>query len=312
MVRGEIRPGEPLAVHTTLRIGGPADVYVLPAGEEDVAAAVRAARLLGMPVTVLGRGSNVLVPDEGVRGMVLNPVAATTWLRFTGCRVEVGAGYPLPGLVRAAVERGLGGLEELGGIPGSVGGALCMNAGAGGQTIGEVTVWVDTVGPGGERYRLFPEELAFGYRYSRLLEGAGIVVAAALDLRPAAREALRRRLRDGEARRRRTQPLDMPNAGSVFKNPPGDHAGRLLEEAGCKGLRVGGAQISPRHANFIVNLGGATAADVLTLMGEAYRRVRDALGVRLEPEIRLLGAPPGALARILEGEVPDHGGAARR
>ncbi len=312
MVRGEIRPGEPLAGHTTLRIGGPADLYVLPAGEEDVAAAVRAARLLGMPLTVLGRGSNILVPDEGVRGMVLDPVAATTWLRFQGSRVEVGAGYPLPGLVRAAVERGLGGLEDLGGIPGSVGGALCMNAGAGGQTIGDVTVWVDAVGTGGERYRLFAEQLGFGYRYSRLLEGDGVVLAAGLELRPAAREALQARLRAGEERRRRTQPLHLPNAGSVFKNPPGDHAGRLLDAAGCKGLRVGGAQISPRHANFIVNLGNATAADVLALMAEAYRRVRDAFGVRLEPEIRLLGAPPGTLSRLLEGVEPDRGDAARQ
>lgn len=263
-------------------------------------AAVRAARLLGLPLAVLGRGSNVLVPDEGVRGIVLCPIAATTWVRFSGCRVEVGAGYPLPGLVRGTVERGLGGLEDLGGIPGSVGGAICMNAGAGGQAIGDVTVWVDVVGPDGEWRRLFRDSLGFAYRSSSLQDGEGVVLSAVLELRPARREELRARLQAGEERRRRTQPLRWPNAGSIFKNPPGEHAGRLLDAAGCKGLRVGRAQISPRHANFIVNLGGARAADVLALMAEAYRRVLVAFGIRLEPEIRLLGAAPGTLSRWLE------------
>lgn len=299
IIRGEVRAGVPLDRYTTLRVGGPADILAVPEDMGELERLVRYAARCGLPLYVLGHGSNVLVPDEGVRGLVVVLTKAAAWVRFEGAEVEAGAGCPLPRLVQMAARRSLAGLEGLAGVPGTVGGALFMNAGTAGASIGDVTLWVEVLDREGERVRLAREEMGFGYRTSRLQRGGLIAVSARLGLAPGDPAAIAAALRAAAQRRRATQPLEQPNAGSVFKNPPGDFAGRLIEAAGCKGWRSGGAEVSPRHANFIVNLGGATAGDVLRLMARVHRRVREAFGVSLEPEIRLFGAPQEELIRYL-------------
>ncbi len=303
IIRGEIRVAEPLSRHVTLRVGGPADVMAFPADEKDLTRLLRFAAAQGVPVHVLGHGSNVLVPDEGVRGVVVSLRRAADWARFREPEVEVGAGYALPRLVAEAARRGLGGLEPLAGVPGSVGGALFMNAGTGGQALGDVTEEVRAVDGEGGRVTLNREAMAFGYRSSRLQRGGLIAVAARLRLRPGDRESIEAAICESARRRGAVQPLDLPNAGSIFKNPEGDFAGRLIEAAGCKGLRVGNAQVSPRHANFIVNLGGATAGEITELMGIVYWRVRRMAGVALEPEVRLFGVPQERLIERLQRQV---------
>lgn len=310
IVRGEVLEREPLSRHTTLRVGGPAGVLAFPEDIEALRCLVRFSREQGLPVYILGYGSNVLAPDEGIRGVVVSLTRATCWARFEGEDVEAGAGYSLPRLVREAARRGLAGLEGLAGVPGSVGGALFMNAGTVGRSIGDVTVSVKVMDGEGETRRLSRDEMAFGYRSSRLQEGELVALSAHLRLEPGNPEKIARTIEAYSKRRRESQPLEYPNAGSIFKNPPGDHAGRLIEAAGCKGMRVGQAQVSERHANFIINLGGATAADVLALMAAVHRRVRERCGVRLEPEVRLLGTSSAELLERMENAVgpPPAGG----
>jgi UDP-N-acetylmuramate dehydrogenase len=223
-------------------------------------------------------------------------MAALDWEPATPA-VVVGAGVPLGFLSRAAAIRGYTGLEFAEGIPGSLGGAVVMNAGAYGGQMGDLVEWAEAVegdAAAGPR-RLGPPELDFSYRHSALQESAAVVVRARLLLKHDRREDVEARCDEFAARRRERQPLEWPSAGSFFKRPPGRYAGPLIEGCGLKGLRVGGAQVSPKHANFIVNLGGATAADVLALAAEVRRRVADRFGVTLEPEVRILGqmAPPG-------------------
>lgn len=294
LVRGVVRAHEPLARYTSLRIGGPADVLVEPADEGDLIALLRWARSHGVPVTVLGGGSNVLVPDEGLRGLVIrvgfdhivwDPPDASG-----RCGVIAGAGTPLARLIHEAAQRGCSGLEPCAGIPGTVGGAVVMNAGTRHGYIGDVVDWLRLVDGDGHVQTWHREHCGFGYRTSRLQREPVTVVEARLILRPGHREEILDALRRHTAYRQRTQPLRHPNVGSVFKNPPGDSAGRLIEACGLKGLRQGGAQIAEQHANFIINLGGAKAADVLGLMSTAWRCVRDRFGVILEPEVRLLGS----------------------
>lgn len=301
IVRGDVRPDEPLRRHTTWRIGGAAEVFVSPVDIADLEALIEFGRRSGFPLHVLGFGSNVLVPDEGVRGIVVCLRRAADWVRFDVAEVSVGAGFSLPKLVWLCARKGLAGLEGLAGVPGSIGGALCMNAGTPQASIGDVTLEVLAVArEGGGRERLPAAAMGFGYRTSRLQRGDLIALSARLRLRPGDRAQLEQAVRDANRRRRETQPLEYPSAGSVFKNPPGDHAGRLIEAAGCKGLTYGRAQVSERHANFIINMGGATAMEVLRLMAVVHRRVGDAFGVRLEPEVRLLGGSQEDLMHYLE------------
>ncbi|ADU50984.1 UDP-N-acetylenolpyruvoylglucosamine reductase [Thermaerobacter marianensis DSM 12885] len=305
VVKGLVKVAEPLARYTTFRIGGPADVLVEPADEEDLARALAWAQERGVPVTLLGGGSNVLVPDEGLPGLVLRiGLDGIRWERpGDGGRrgVVVGAGTVLARLVHEAARRGCRGLEPCAGIPGTVGGALVMNAGTRDGSIGQVVDWVRVVEPGGQLAVWPREQCGFAYRSSRMQAEGIPVVAARLVLDPGDPQAILQEIRRHTAYRQRTQPLRYPNCGSVFKNPPGDASGRLIEACGLKGLRRGRAQISEQHANFIINLGGATAEDVLDLMTTAWRCVRDRFGVILEPEVRLLGAlarrwPPDPVA----------------
>jgi UDP-N-acetylmuramate dehydrogenase len=289
VVPGRVRAREPLARHTSFRIGGPADVLATPDTAAELAALVRVATEAGLPLTILGGGSNMLVGDGGIRGVVVKLGRGFRRVVWEPPCVEAGAAAQLGRLARDAATRGLAGLEYGEGIPGTVGGALFMNAGAyGGEVSGAVDV-VEGVRPDGVVARLARAELAFAYRRTALPAGF-LVTAVRFRLRPEAADAVQARLDGARARRTASQPHGSANAGSIFKNPPGDFAGRLVELAGLKGTRVGGARISEAHGNFIVNEGDARAADVQALMQEAQRVVWERSGVWLEPEVRLVGS----------------------
>lgn len=277
---------EPLASHTTLRIGGPARVVLRCSRRDGVVAALRGVREAGVPWLVLGLGANVLVPDEGLEAAVLTLVGDLACISREGTRIRAGGGVQLARVVREATGAGLAGVECLGGIPSTLGGALAMNAGAYGQEILDVLAWAEVVEEDGTVRRLERWEVEGGYRWSVLGKGR-IVTWAELALRAEEPEALREHVRRAREHRQRAIPPE-PSAGSVFRNPPGDHAGRLLELAGCKGLRRGGAEVSQRHANVIVNAGGATAADVRKLVAEMAARVRERFGIGLELELKIL------------------------
>lgn len=287
-----VRFDEPLSRHTSFRIGGPADVWVEVADAEEIGRVQAIAAAADLPLFVLGGGTNVLVSDRGVRGIVLHlgrSLACLDWrANGNGLHVRAGAALPLKRLVTEAIARDLSGLEFAEGIPGTVGGGLLMNAGAFGGEIGNIVEYVDGVDAYGELQRFPRSALRFGYRRFDLPPGF-IVTRLEFLLHPADRDAIHAKRDDAKRRREAHQPLGYPNAGSIFKNPPGQHAGRLIEAVGMKGVRHGGAMVAEQHANFVVNVGGATAADVRALMVEAARRVWEAHGVRLEPEIKLVG-----------------------
>ncbi len=285
--RGEILREEPLAGHTTWRIGGPAEALATPVDREDLALAVRFAAEGGRPWRVLGNGSNLLVRDGGVRGIVVRPRRALAEVRVDRCRIEAGAGAALPAVASLAAERGLAGLEFAAGIPGTIGGAVVTNAGWHEHEIAAVVESVEFLEPGGSVRRIPSGECGFGYRRSALRGLPGIVLGAALVLRQDDPAAVRERLGAFAASRRGSQPTDFPSCGSVFRNPPGDFAGRLIDRAGLKGLRVGDIEVSRRHANFLVNLGRGSARDVLALVEIVEREVRDRFGVELVREFEL-------------------------
>lgn len=289
-VRGSVLLDEPLHRYTSYRLGGPADVLVHPESVDDVVAVQQLAARYDVPVTVLGAGSNVLIADAGLRGVVLRIGRTLSNVAFDGETLIADCGAPFPRLGKLSVERGLTGLEFAGGIPGTLGGALFMNAGAHHQTTESVVQEVTVVDGNGNVRTLSGAEMQFSYRSSRLQREPGLIaVQAKLRLKAADEKQVQERLRAFMERRRRTQPVGTKNAGSVFKNPPGDFAGRLIEAAGCKGLSVGDAVVSPLHANFIINRGAATADDVRRLMERVREQVLDRFGIELEPEVRMLG-----------------------
>ncbi len=284
----DVRCAEPLRRHTTFRIGGPADVLVIPRSVGELRAVVGWLYAAGEPFVVLGRGSNVLVSDRGVRGVVVKVGGGLDRVRWDGTRVVAEAGAGLPHLAFRAADRGLTGLEFAAGIPGSVGGAVVMNAGAHGHSVQEVVRAVRVVGPGGEAV-LPAAALGFGYRTSRLQAEPAVVVEVELALRPAAREEVLARTQRWLQQRGLTQPVRLPSCGCVFRNPPGDAAGRLIELCGAKGMREGGVEVSRLHGNYVVNTGGGRAEDVLRLVERVQERVRAAFGVELELEVKLVG-----------------------
>ena len=286
----EIRRDEPMREHTTFRIGGGARRMAVPGNREEAAVLLNLAWTHGWPVLAVGNGSNLLVADEGLDRLVV----LTTRMDGIFPDPEQGsivaeAGIRLSRLAVAAMEAGLGGLAFAHGIPGTLGGAVMMNAGAYGgemsQVIRSVTAWL----PGRGVCVLGTEELDFGYRHSCFSGGQGVVLSAELALQKnCSRAEIRAEMDDLIARRRASQPLELPSAGSTFKRPVGYYAGTLIDQCGLKGLSIGGAQVSEKHAGFIVNRGGATCADVVALMKEVQRRVKEATGVVLEPEIRVM------------------------
>jgi UDP-N-acetylmuramate dehydrogenase len=278
----------PLADLTSFRIGGPADYFIEVESEGELCDAMRAADSACTPVFCLGAGTNLLVSDRGVRGMVVHLGESFQRIQIAGTSIVAGAAAQFGALVAAAVERGLKGLEFGEGIPGSVGGGLVMNAGAFGGEIARVVTLVHGVTREGEVLALTRDEVKFAYRRTELPRGF-IITRVDLELERGDSETLRAKVAELHAKRVARQPKNEPNAGSIFKNPPGNFAGRLLEGAGLKGVRVGGAAFSDRHANFIVNLGGARAEEVRALMEMARKRVSETSGVWLEPEVKLVG-----------------------
>ncbi len=278
---------EPMAKHTTFHLGGPADVFALPMTPEEAVFAVRAAQALNAPCLVLGNGSNMIVRDGGIRGLVVS-MQEMNQVAVEGDVLTAQAGALLSKVAAQALAAGLSGLEFACGIPGTAGGAATMNAGAYGFDMASVTtcarVWMD-----GQDQWLCREELGYGYRRSTMLKKGGVVLEARYKLTPDDPGLIRARMNDYNASRREKQPLALPSAGSVFKRPEGHFAGALIEQAGLKGHTIGGAQVSTLHAGFIVNVGGATAQDVLALIQHIQTEVLARFHVQLECEVRILG-----------------------
>ncbi len=287
-----VRFAEPLSRHTSFRIGGPADAWVEVVSADELLALQRTARAHGVPVAVLGIGTNVLVADRGMRGIVVKlgrALGTFAWREGDGqWHVRAGAAAPFKKLVLEAAARGLTGLEFAEGIPGSLGGGLLMNAGAFGGEISNCVTAIEVVDAGHGIRELPRSALQFGYRRFDL-PADHVVTRIDFALAPGDRDAIRAAMAAAKRKRDRKQPLGYPNAGSVFRNPPGEFAGRLIEAAGLKGRRIGGAMISEQHANFIVNVDAATAADVKALIDEVTETVWRARAIRLVPEIRLVG-----------------------
>lgn len=284
-----LRRDEPLARHSTFRIGGPAELFAEVASERALARLVEAVRETATPLHLLGLGSNVLFPDGGLAGVVARLGGELKRVRIRGRRVSAGAGAALALVARRAAKAGFAGLEALSGFPSTVGGAVWMNAGCYGTEVKDVLVSVRVVERDGRRRRLATAELEPAYRWTNLKVSGAIVTRALFELAPGDPAALLARMEELNAKRWASLPSGQPNVGSIFKNPPGDYAGRLLEVAGLKGARIGGAEVSPKHANVIVNAGGATAGDVVELMRRMRDRAEESCGVRLEPEVVLLG-----------------------
>jgi UDP-N-acetylmuramate dehydrogenase len=287
-LRLRLRPEEPLAPRTTWRIGGPARFFAEVEDVAALAALLRWARAEGLPAIPLGKGSNVLVPDEGLDAVVFVLAGDLVAVSVETPLVRAGGGASLMSLAVTSRNAGLAGTEGLSGIPSSVGGAVRINAGAYGTEIFDLLVDVTLVSRAGEARVVPAASIPHGYRWSALCDGDDVVAGATLRLRPAPREEIDARLAEVRERRKKALPTE-PNAGSVFKNPPGDHAGRLLEACGLKGARVGGALVSERHANVVVNAGSATAADVRALMVRMREEVLGRFGVALVPEVEDLG-----------------------
>jgi UDP-N-acetylmuramate dehydrogenase len=287
-----VRENVPLAGRTTLRIGGPARFLADVEDAGALAAVLGWARSSRLPVLLLGRGSNLLVPDEGFPGVAVVLAGDFRSVTVRGTEIVAGGGTSLASLAGVAKRAGLTGLEGLSGIPSSVGGAVRINAGSYGSEIFDLLVSVGLVSRAGERRDVAASEIPHGYRWTALIELDDVVASATLRLRAAAPEAIRARMAEVAAKRREALP-PQPNAGSIFRNPLGDFAGRLLEACGLKGRRIGGAEVSTVHANVVVNRGGATAGDVRALMAEMQRAVRDRFGVELVPEIEVL--PPASV-----------------
>ena len=290
---GRVETGKLLAPLTTLKIGGPADWLVTVDGEKEFKALLVLLAKLEIPWKVLGKGSNLLISDQGIRGVVLNLKESrgpdrVSVLKNNLLALEIGAGMSLSGLVRWGIKNSVTGLEFLAGIPGSLGGAWAMNAGSYGREIKDLTTYLKMISPTGKVIKKGKKELSFNYR-SLTLKPGEIIFAGGLSLSPGDSEAIRKETRRLWSKRRGNQPLKEPSCGSVFKNPPEDFAGRLIEKAGLKGMQKGGAQISSKHANFIVNLGQARAGDVLYLMNLSRKRVWKKFGILLEPEVHLWG-----------------------
>ncbi|NLW20759.1 MAG: UDP-N-acetylmuramate dehydrogenase [Clostridiales bacterium] len=278
----------PLAPLLTIRTGGPARYLLEVRDGQEAALAWVTARSLGVPVLLMGRGSNLLMPDEGFEGLVIHFGADYAHMEVAGDRLIAQAGVSLKALAYFAADRGLAGLAFAAGIPGSLGGGLIMNAGAYHGEMAQVVEAVECVDQQGRQHTLTREEARLSYRHSLMMDEGLMVLGATLRLTPGSRDALYATMAEFQALRRDKQPLAWPSAGSFFKRPPGYYAGALIEQAGLKGLSIGGAQVSEKHAGFLINTGGATTAEFLQLKDLVQQRVMARFGVALEPEVRII------------------------
>ena len=290
---------EPMREHTTFKIGGPADVFVTPDTEQGLVATLDTCYRCNLPLTIVGNGSDLLVGDKGIRGVVVALGEGLSDITVDGTHVTAAAGALLSDVAAAAAEAGLTGMEPISGIPGSVGGACYMNAGAYGACMADVLESVRVYKPArmlddgtrgsGSIIEFDVDELNLGYRKSRIADDGFIVLSATFNLAPGNAAMIKADMDDYRQRREDKQPLDMPSAGSTFKRPEGYFVGKLVTDAGLRGYQVGGAAVSKKHAGFVVNLGGATAADVRAVIAHVQDEVERQFGVRLEPEVRFLG-----------------------
>ncbi|MCZ0755526.1 UDP-N-acetylmuramate dehydrogenase [Anoxybacillus sp. J5B_2022] len=287
---GKVKENELLAHHTTIKIGGPADVFVEPDSSESLRKVMAIVRKHQVNWRAIGRGSNLLVSDDGIEGVVIKIGEGLDELVIDGEEVTVGGGYPLIKLVTVISKQGLSGLEFAGGIPGSVGGAVYMNAGAHGSDMSRIVKKAQILFPDGTIEWLTNEQMEFSYRTSVLqTKRPGICLAAVLQLKKGEREEIVAAMQKNKDYRRDTQPWNYPCAGSIFRNPLPNYAGKLIEEAGLKGYAIGGAKISEQHANFIVNTGNAKAKDVLDLISYVKRTIHQLYGIHLETEVEIIG-----------------------
>lgn len=285
-----IIPRATMARYTTFHIGGPADVLVNIATASEIPLAIRAARAADAPVTIIGNGSNVLVRDGGIRGLVIRIDGVMAAVRREGDCVHAQAGALMRTVANFAMNEGLTGLEEIAGIPGTIGGGVIMNAGAYGGELSQVVTRVDAISlADGKPVTFEGEALGFGYRTSALMHAGVIVTEVTMQLRPGDPAQIKARMDELAKARREKQPLEYPSAGSTFKRPEGYFAAKLIDDCGLRGLSVGDAQVSEKHAGFVINRGSARAGDVLELMRQIRERVHDTYGVTLEPEIRIIG-----------------------
>ena len=280
---------EPMKEHTTFRIGGPADYLIFPASMEDVAFVFRCLKKHDIPFVILGNGSNVLVLDKGIRGAVIKFNSPISAIRKDGNTLTAGAGALLRDVSGFAAENSLSGMEFACGIPGSIGGAVFMNAGAYDGEMKNIVSAVRAISPEGEVMQFTANELGFGYRHSIFQENGCAICEVDLTLASGNAEEINEKIAGFTKRRESKQPLEMPSAGSTFKRPEGYYAGTLIEQTGLKGFAVGGAQVSDKHAGFVVNAGDATAKDVLELIRQVQDRVFEKHHVKLFPEVRVLG-----------------------
>ncbi|GAB4182340.1 MAG: UDP-N-acetylmuramate dehydrogenase [Calditrichia bacterium] len=284
-----IKENEPLKHHTTYKIGGPAEYLIIPEDRESLIGCLQELRRNRLPHMILGKGSNVLFSDKGIDGFVVSLEKSANEIIKKGDRlVYAGAGVLLEDVVTYTENEGIAGFDYLAGIPGTLGGALVMNAGAFVGEIGERVRWVEVIDQHGNLEIIYHDEIGFGYRLAPGLEGT-VILGALLEGEPGSPEELAKKRQEYISRRNAKQPLEFGSCGSVFKRPPGNYAGTLIEKAGCKGLKIGDAMVSPKHANFIVNLGNATANDVYRLIKEVRKRVFQQFGIELELEVKLIG-----------------------
>ncbi|MED9966448.1 MAG: UDP-N-acetylmuramate dehydrogenase [Blautia sp.] len=280
---------ELMSSHTTFRIGGPADYFLLPACSREVQGILSICREEGLPYFILGNGSNLLVNDAGYRGVIIQLYRNFNEIKVEGTEIRASAGALLSGIAAAAKNASLTGFEFAGGIPGTIGGAVMMNAGAYGGEMKHVIKEVTVLTKEGEILVLPVEELAFGYRTSVVKTAGYVVLEAVIHLEKGDMQAIAERMKELTEQRTSKQPLEYPSAGSTFKRPEGYFAGKLIMDTGLRGYRVGGAQVSEKHCGFVINAGGATAADVVQLMSDVNEKVKAKFGVSLEPEVRFLG-----------------------
>ncbi len=285
-----ILPRAPMSRYTTFRVGGPADVLVQIASVDEIAVALSAAHRAGVPVTIIGNGSNLLVRDGGIRGLVLRIAGSFSEITLDGDILYAQAGASIGGCALHAMRAGLSGLAEIAGIPGTIGGGVIMNAGSYGGELSQVVTRVDALSIADGRRVVFEDvDLGFSYRHSAMMDAGVIVTGVAMQLDPGDPAVIRARMEELARARREKQPLEYPSAGSTFKRPEGFFAAKLIDDCGLRGLRVGDAQVSEKHAGFVVNLGHATAKDILSLMEQITARVSERTGVLLESEVRILG-----------------------
>lgn len=287
ITKGRVRVNEPMSVHTTFKTGGTADVFVEPSGMDELKKTLRL--LKGETFYLVGNGSNLLVSDEGLRGVVVHLGEGFDEIKIEGNTLICGAAATLSQIARAALNNALSGFEFAAGIPGSLGGAIVMNAGAYDGEMKQVVKRVTLINHEGEIVKKSAEQMQFSYRHSILKEEPFIVLEAEIALQRSKQAAIKEKMDDLAARRREKQPLEYPSAGSTFKRPEGYFAAKLIEDAGLKGFRIGGAQVSPKHAGFVINEKNATSADIYALIKEVQKRVKEHSGVAIEPEVICLG-----------------------